>query len=285
MKIYPLQFEKIMIKKEWGTSNIDIYNYHGEDKIGEVWLLSDLVPKSVVKNGELKGKDFTYVMSHFAKNLIGEDKPTFPLCIKYLACDGNLSYQVHPDLKTEVFYSVTDNTKVHGMVDPSAGLTKEMIKEDPSLLKKHSQVKELKTGVMGFLKGGTLHSLMPGSRIFEVSDSFDCTYRLYDDYGRELNLKQGLEALVLESDIKIDKGAMYTGRYSIKEESVNGRKIIEEDEAFKIIIPLEGKLAIETNTDFFDMDLNEVTLVPYDVTGYSIVGFGKYLDIKPNNFI
>lgn len=285
MKIYPLQFEKIFINKEWGTNDIEIYNYHNDEKVGEVWLLSDLVPKSVVKNGELKGKDFTYVMSHFAKNLIGEDKPTFPLCIKYLACDGNLSYQVHPDLKTEVFYAMNDETKLHGMLDPEANLTKEMLKDDPSLFKKHSQVIELKRHEMGFLQGGTLHSLMPGSRIIEVSDSFDCTYRLYDDYNRPLNLKQGLESLVLNSNIRKDKGAIYTGRYSLKEESVNGRKIIEEDEAFKIIIPLEGKLAIETNTDFFDMELNEVTLVPYDVTGYSIVGYGKYLDIKPNNFV
>lgn len=285
MKIYPLQFEKIYKEKIWGKEQIDLYNYKSEDdsKIGEVWLLSDAMPKSIVKNGELKGKDFTYVMNHYAKNIIGEDKLSFPFLVKFITANDDLSFQVHPSTKSEILYVMSDEGKVMG---GSIDLTKEEIEKDPSVIKDVCKEYKFKKGDIAFVKPGTLHSFSKGTDVFEISDNVDITYRLYDfDRGRELNIKQGLEALIPESNLDVSTGSYFKGKFYLKEEIVEGRKIVEEDENFKIIIPLEGKLAIETNTDYFDMELNEVTLVPYDVTGYSIVGYGKYLDVKPNNIV
>ena len=96
------------------------------------------------------------------------------------------------------------------------------------------------------------------SAVFEISDNVDITYRLYDfDRGRELNLKQGLETLAPLSDLEISNKSCFKGRIYVKEEKVEGRNIIEEDENFKIIIPLEGKLSIETNTDFQTLGLDK----------------------------
>lgn len=284
MKIYPLQFEKIYIEKVWGKNQIDLYNYkNDEKKIGEVLLLSDGFYKSVVKNGELKNKDFTYVMNHYAKNLIGEDKFSFPFTVKLITTSDVLSYQVHPSSKSEVMYFLNDSLMKGGL---KRYVRKEEIENNPKILLDEIKDYNMKAGDTCYIKPGTLHSLGADTSVFEISDNVDITYRLYDfDRGRELNLKQGLETLAPLSDLEISNKSCFKGRIYVKEEKVEGRNIIEEDENFKIIIPLEGKLAIETNTDYFDMDNFEVTLVPYDVTGYSIVGYGRYLDIKPNNLI
>ncbi|MCQ2978414.1 MAG: hypothetical protein MJ245_01295 [Clostridia bacterium] len=267
MKIYPLQFEKIIVNNSWGDEEL---------------LLCDNYIKSKVKNGELKNKDFTYVMNHYAKNLIGEDKFIFPLLVKKVNVKEESPIHVHPSNKSELIYAL-NNSKINGGV--KSLFDKEKLKDDQKILLDNIKNYDLNASDICYIKPGTLHQLEKDLSCFVITDNIDATYNLYDSKNNNLNLKQGIESFMPLSDLEISNKANFDGKIYAKVEMVEGRKIIEEDESYKIIIPLEGKLAIETNTDFFDMDNLEVTLVPYDVTGYSIVGYGKYLDIKPNMFM
>lgn len=102
--MYPLKFEPILKTKVRGGSRIPAYKgvHTLLEKIGESWELS-AVPgdESVVSNGDLAGRNITEMVCEFKDALLGKrvyDKygDSFPLLVKFIDADDDLSVQVHP---------------------------------------------------------------------------------------------------------------------------------------------------------------------------------------------
>lgn len=104
--LYPLKFTPIFKEKIWGGNKLEVYlkkNLNGMNHIGESWEISALEGnKTTVANGHLKGLIIDDLINRYGIRFLGENSmnqfgTTFPLLIKYIDANDDLSVQVHPD--------------------------------------------------------------------------------------------------------------------------------------------------------------------------------------------
>ena len=185
---YPLLLTPHLAERIWGGSLLG-------QGIGEAWDLS-VHPNGParVANGALQGASLSEVAATRAADFGGP----IELLAKRLDCAQDLSVQVHPkqgDPKTEswvVLHADPGAGVFHGFVRP---VEREEVKKaalDGSLPKLMRFV-PVSEGDCIFVPSGTLHAIGGGLLLFELQQSADTTYRLFDwGRGRELHLDQGL---------------------------------------------------------------------------------------------
>jgi len=135
--------------------------------------------------------------------------------IKLLDCADWLSLQVHPNNaqaefwegpgnfgKMEAWYIVNADSGAQLVGGFKEGTTKEAIARfvGTSGLLDIIERKDLKTGNAILISPGTIHTLGPGSLVYEVQQTSDITYRVYDwdrpmKAGRKLHLEQAADVL------------------------------------------------------------------------------------------
>ena len=220
MEMYPLKFGPIYKERIWGGRQFA--DFFGRDvpsgKIGESWELADLPEdKSVIVNGELAGLTLNAAAAKYPEEITGNAnfEPPFPLLIKFLDAQDDLSIQVHPDPatcdrmgrgdpKTECWYVIcaqADSVLYKGL---KKGVTKEQFSEAIKSGKVDDlmEVVPVKTGQCHFLPAGTAHSIGAGLLIAEIQTPSDTTYRVFDwnrvdDSGKErqLHIAEALESI------------------------------------------------------------------------------------------
>lgn len=212
--LYPLLFEPIMSPRPWGGDSL--HQLFGKpiipgETIGESW---EIYSTSVIANGALKGRTLADVLKEYGDALAPHDGGDFPLLVKLLDAREWLSVQVHPDDakakqlegqprgKTECWYVLhaePDSKLAFGTVRPMTadefraavqnGKAEDVISYVP-----------VKAGDFLYVEAGTMHALGPGLVIYELQQSSDTTYRVYD-WGRvgkdgkprELHLEKALK--------------------------------------------------------------------------------------------
>ena len=181
------------LKNEYGKeSDLDI--------VAESWELScHEAGLSVIDSGAHKGETLAAFLAGAGKAVLGskaQDRDYFPLLIKFIDAKGDLSVQVHPDDeyalreegeqgKTEMWYVVDaepDASLIYGFQQKISKEEFEQRIADNTLLEVCNKVPVHKGDVF-FIKAGTLHAIGSGILIYEVQQSSNLTYRVYD-YGR-----------------------------------------------------------------------------------------------------
>lgn len=102
--MYPLKFKPILKQTLWGGDKIIPFKHLSEEmpNVGESWELSGVPDnESEVANGEFKGMTLGQLVRRFKGELVGESNyarfnSTFPLLIKFIDAQQDLSIQVHP---------------------------------------------------------------------------------------------------------------------------------------------------------------------------------------------
>lgn len=239
MSLYPLTFSPILKPKIWGGSRLNQFkNIHPPvEKLGESWEVSAVEGDiSVVSEGLLKGQSLTELIDQHGTSLLGSEVVKkygnqFPLLIKFIHAEQDLSIQVHPDDdmasryhdsfgKTEMWYVIdTDGDAsltlgVQGGVDKTAfaKAIKNNTVEDLLLKEKVS------AGDSFFIRPGLIHAIGAGTLLAEIQQTSDITYRVYDydrkdseGNKRELHIEKSLEAADFRSDdspeIEYDRSA------------------------------------------------------------------------------
>ena len=201
MEWYPLKFEPILKRVMWGGSRICQFKHLVCDQtdIGESWELSQLPGMvSIVSNGKLKGKSLTELLEFDGEALMGRSVyakfgNTFPLLVKFIDAQSDLSIQVHPDDalakerhrcfgKTEMWY-VVDNPADSKLI---AGFSKEISPEEYIHRIEDDSIEEVlkvytpKVGDVFYIPAGRVHAIGAGLFVAEIQQSSDITYRLYD---------------------------------------------------------------------------------------------------------
>lgn len=186
MPDYPLLLRPHLAERVWGGSRLG-------PGIGEAWDLS-VHPHgpSVIANGALAGRSLADV-----------DPAAFGgpirLLAKRLDCAQDLSVQVHPragDQKTEAWV-VLDAAPGAGVY---CGFERAVSREEvrraagdgtlPDLL----HFRPTPAGDTVFVRSGVVHAIGGGLFLFEIQQSADTTYRLYDwGRGRDLHLDEALD--------------------------------------------------------------------------------------------
>ncbi|WP_378186535.1 type I phosphomannose isomerase catalytic subunit [Aquimarina sp. W85] len=199
---YPIKFEPILKEKIWGGNKLkNILNKKTKKQnIGESWEISDVDEHStsVVANGILKGMSLKEMMQQFNQELMGKNNyktfgNNFPLLIKFIDAQENLSIQVHPDDaiagkrhnsfgKTEMWYVMQADTDANVIIGFEDHMDKDLYKYH---LKNNSledvlHTESIKNGDCFFINPGEIHAIGAGALIAEIQQTSDITYRVYD---------------------------------------------------------------------------------------------------------
>lgn len=215
--MYPVKFKAIPVERIWGGHRLKKeFGVDSEQPIGEYWLISGYPDAlSVVQNGPLKGKSLLQLTEEYPEEFLGHSpQPRFPLLIKLLEAEQDLSVQVHPDDeyaqahehdygKTEAWY-VVDCTP-GGKVNYGHRFTsrEEYLKAvQDKKVKDYLEYLRIHKGDVVFVPARTLHALLAGIIVLEVQQTSDVTYRVYDwdrvdarGKGRELHVEKAADAL------------------------------------------------------------------------------------------
>ena len=137
--------------------------------------------------------------------------PGFPLLVKKICAKDRLSVQVHPNDETAKTVGGEPKTEMWCVLEPGpifAGFKPGVTKGDVERAVADGTFEELlvrfdaKRGECYFIPGGLVHAIGEGTSVYEVQQSSDTTFRLYD-WGRvgadgrprQLHVKEGLAAM------------------------------------------------------------------------------------------
>jgi len=208
-ELYPLKFKPIFLDKIWGGNKLR--TFFGKDfsplpNAGESWEVSGMKDHvSLIDNGSLKGETLNGVLEKYKQDLVGKkvyekfgDK--FPLLVKFIDANQDLSIQVHPNDelakkrhnslgKNEMWYVIQadpGSTLISGFnrqVDERIYLEKLNSGHLTDILNKE----EAKAGDVFNLPAGRVHTIGKGLLIAEIQESSDITYRIYDFDRKDAN--------------------------------------------------------------------------------------------------
>jgi len=220
--LYPLRFEPIFTTNLWGGRRLPAYlnrTVGHDDPIGEAWVLSDVDGSpSRVADGPLAGRTLRELMAADPARIVGAAKTPqgrFPLLLKFLDARQELSVQVHPNDEQAAKLGPGKFGKTEAWVvldaDPAtsrlyAGFAEGVSAADfCAALAEKATPKTLhaftpKPGDCVFLEAGTVHAIGADLLLFEVQQTSDITYRLYDwdrvdaktQQPRQLHIDEGL---------------------------------------------------------------------------------------------
>ena len=237
-----MNFKKSVHNALWGSESWEI-SAHPSDS-------------SVIADGEEKGRR------------LNEIYPKFPLLFKVINARTRLSVQVHPneetckvtggEPKTEMWCALSDGPIYAGLkpgasaADVEAAVKSGKFEE---LLVRH----EAKFGDVFFIPGGLVHAIGDGVKLYEVQQSSNTTFRLYDwgrvgadGQSRELHIEKGLQAIDYSLSVPVPCKSLDTPFFKFSQERVLGASILSTraDEFLALYsakgeIDLDGKRVME----------------------------------------
>jgi mannose-6-phosphate isomerase len=221
--LYPLIFHPIFKERIWGGNKLQtvLDKNIPFDNCGESWEIS-AVPNdvSVVKEGTLQGKALDELIRTYQGELVGNkvyDKfgNTFPLLIKFLDAQEDLSIQLHPNDelaqkrhnsfgKTEMWYVMQADKGASVRSGFNRRIDQQTYLEhlNNNNLDDILNIIPVQTDDVIFLPAGRVHSIGKGLVIAEIQQTSDVTYRIYDfdrvdNQGnkRQLHTEEALDAI------------------------------------------------------------------------------------------
>jgi len=286
----------------------------GHTPTAEAWIVHE---DDRIADGALKDRTLGEVAAEYSEALLGR-RPVahtsrrFPLLIKLLDCSAWLSLQVHPNNeqavrlegagqfgKTEAWHVIDAAPGTELLCGLQPGTTREALAQairDGNLLDRMQRLK-VKTGDSVFIRPGTIHALGPGLLIYEVQQTSNITYRVFDwnrpaSEGRALHIEQSLavaDPTATSSIIPLPSLAdgqaqrLITCDYFALDVLASQTKPIALDtrgESFHAITVLEGQAQI-TGGDW-DVTLHrfETALVPADCGAYQLQPLTAFRALK-----
>ncbi len=178
-KLYPLKFKPIFKEKIWGGKKLKtVLNKSIEsDKVGESWEISSVENNvSVVENGFLKGNNLQELIEIYMGELVGDKVYEkfgleFPLLIKFIDAQDDLSIQVHPNDelskerhnaygKTEMWYVINadEQAKINSGFNQKVDKATYIKKFEEGNLIELLNFDDAKSGDVYFIPAGRIHA-------------------------------------------------------------------------------------------------------------------------------
>ncbi len=321
--LYPLRFKTIFKDKIWGGSKIK--TVLGKDfaplpNCGETWELSAVGEEpSIIENGAFAGVDLKSLVKTHKADLLGKKNferfgEEFPLLIKFIDANADLSIQVHPDDtlaqarhkcsgKTEMWYILAADEAARLNV----GFNKETTQEEYLEYLNKGKITDLlhyenvDAGDVFYLPAGRVHYIGRGILLAEIQQTSDITYRIYDfdrkdDKGnkRELHTELALDAIDFshsdeyktkyeyEENIPVnlvDSDYFTTDLFVLTDEV---ELDYSETDMFRIFIVVEGDVMMTTGNNTSELlTFGDVVLIPAAVKSvlFSPLGEVKLLEV------
>ncbi len=206
-----LQLVPLYDPRVWGGQRLKA---SPEKPIGEAWVVYE---RNAIAGGPLAGRTLAEVAAERGPALVGKyafarTGIRFPLLIKLLDCADWLSIQVHPNDeqavrmegpgqfgKTEAWHvlEAEAGARLIAGVKPgtSAAALEQAIRNGS--IEGYAQYHTVNAGDTIFMPAGLMHALGPGLLLYEVQQTSDLTYRVFDwnrpaSAGRPLHIEQSV---------------------------------------------------------------------------------------------
>lgn len=272
---------------------------------GELWAISAHPNgQSIVKNGKYKGATLGELWEYHREIFGGISGEKFPLLIKIIDANKDLSVQVHPgdeyaqkhengELgKTECWYILDcdeDTSMVYGVNSKDKQELNDLIDEGKweELLK----VIPIKKGDFFYVPSGTVHALKGGSLVLEIQQNSDTTYRLYDydrrdEKGnlRELHIQKSKDVIELQfpkqqpkpivdhidgmTKIKFIESPYFT----VEKFHIASHVSLENRHPFMLMSVVDGEGALIVEKDIYPIKKGDHLMLSSEVSKYELEG-------------
>ncbi|MDE6309058.1 MAG: class I mannose-6-phosphate isomerase, partial [Muribaculaceae bacterium] len=222
--LQPLRFSSLYKQVIWGGTRIAAFK--GEPSqltdVGESWELSAIEGReSHVIEGPLKGLTLQQLIDEYGPDFLGSrlyeaGVRTFPLLVKLIDANDDLSLQVHPGEEiARNFHNCSGKAEMWYVIDALpgsrllAGFNRQVNEgeyraavDDGSIIDAVAS-HPTHPGDVFYLPSGRIHAIGAGNFLLEVQQSSDITYRIYD-YGRGRELHTDLAADALDYEVHHD---------------------------------------------------------------------------------
>lgn len=316
--LYPLKFKPLYKQRIWGGQLLKQMGKRlpKDEKIGESWEISGVEGDvSVVKNGALKGNSLQDLIETYMDEILGEKafekySTEFPILIKLIDAQDNLSIQVHPDDelakkrhnaygKTEMWYVIDHEPGAKLMVGFNQKVDKDIYKKylDEGRLDDLLTKYEVKKGDTFFIPAGTIHAIGKGILVAEIQQTSDITYRVFD-YNR---IDKDGKPRQLHTELALDAINFNAGnQYLIKREPVDNESInlvhckyfdtnllkvkgstekrFEIFDTFVTYVCIEGSLNVKWEGGEETLKKGESMLIPAAIQRWTMEGEGTVLE-------
>ncbi len=287
------------VEKIWGGERLKKeFPYQFETKnIGEYWAISAMKEfPSKILNGKYEGENLDFLYQN-QKDLFGnENKEKFPLLIKLIDADDDLSIQVHPDDemakkensygKSECWYILNEDEAsiIYGLKTKDKKYAIKMIDN-----KKWEELLNVEKSIKGdFFKvpAGMVHAIKKGSLILEIQQASDLTYRLYD-YDRldkngnlrDLHLEKSKEAIKCLDTEKTHENLnekseiLYDNEYfTVKKINVEEKDTFERKDSYLLESVINGEGEIIVDDEKYPIKRGDFFILTNYVKNYSFKG-------------
>lgn len=282
----------------WGGERLRPGHY----PTAEAWVVWE---GDVIESGPLAGKTLGEAAQDYGDALLGAKTiartgTRFPLLIKLLDCAEWLSLQVHPNDQLAVELEGPGQfgkTEAWHILDakPDARLIAGLKPDTPpdqlaesirtGTVIDHVQYANVKEGDTVFMPAGALHALGPGLLVYEVQQTSDWTYRVYD-WGRPATEKRPLH---IDKSIRVTRPD-FTAPITPPPAAGDGTRHVlvqceyftlemlsaqseaigldTEGQSFHAITVIEGKAVLQAGKEQVELEKFQTAVVPAQVGRY-----------------
>lgn len=303
-----LFFEPIYKDYIWGGTRLK--EYFGKNietpTAAESWEIStNEAGLSKIVNVSMQGKTLKELFDdrNIRIEVFGtktEKMDKFPLLIKYIDANSNLSVQVHPNDeyakinendtgKTEMWYIIdcVENAKI------ICGMKESVTQKDVSEIIRNGKIKEklnyinIQKGDSIYIPSGTIHAILGDTLICEIQQNSNLTYRVYDwdrvgsdGKPRELHIDKAIDVIDVETKPSVVHTSENESKTIVDNEFFKVEKIVVDGEyrdkttkeTFYTMNVLEGIGKIEAENKEYKLNKGDSILIPANLGQYIIKG-------------
>lgn len=304
----PVKLSPIFKEIIWGGNRLKSeYNKKSDlNNIAESWELtvrSDGM--NTILGGEFNGMTMEeYILKNGERVISNKKQPFFPLLIKFIDAEDNLSVQVHPDDeyglknanslgKTEMWYIIDAKPGAQLVYGLKEGVSNEEFAEaikDSRVEEKLNYV-NVKKGDVFFIPSGLVHAIGSGILLAEIQQNSNITYRVYDynrigkdGKPRELHVNDALNVIVNRSQEEIEKIQFASNQknentlaaceyFNVEKHNICGvYNGFTNEESFASLLCLDGDGDIIYNNEKFSFSKGESYFIPAGIGEFKITG-------------
>jgi mannose-6-phosphate isomerase len=309
-ELYPLKFKPILKPTIWGGKKLGAIldkPIGALETCGESWEISGVEGNiSEVAGGTLAGEKLTDIIKEYKGDLIGNKvfqkfANQFPLLIKFIDANQDLSIQVHPnDTLAKKRHNSFGKTEMWYVVDAEDGAT--LISGFNKATNKDEYLDFFNSGRLTellnrervanddvfFLPAGRVHTIGHGLLIAEIQQTSDITYRIFDfdrvdkdGNKRELHVDEALDAIDFNfyDDYKTSydqnqkRVELASNAYFICNRILTNTPITKDYnkiDSFVILMALKGSGVLETPGGQYTYTNGDTYLIPACIDGLTI---------------
>ena len=280
----------------------------------EAWIVYE---HDQVASGPLQGRTLADVAAEYRSALLGtrafnRTGMRFPILIKLLDCAAWLSLQVHPNDeqarrlegpeqfgKTEAWHILDAAPDAEILCGLREGTTAETLAQAVrgGTLLDHMQRLNVRAGDTVFIRAGTIHALGPGLMLYEVQQTSNLTYRVFDwnrpaSDGRPLHIDQSLAVTDLKAVAPVTPPPTFVDGQAatlinceyftldLLTAEANSIDLVTRGESFHALTAIDGQAIIESEAGHVVINRLETALIPAACDAYRIRPQGQTQILK-----